>query len=193
LASKADPHSAEITGKLDHSTAGAQHAVRSHPLLGHLIAYSIAGHHSGLPDAVSNNSCLATRLKRSNLSDIPEIPAEIASAGTLELPQFLRPNRFSLGFFTRMLFSCLVDADFLATEAFMNPSQAEERNRRTTDSLAELSRLVDAEIDAFPIPHPEDIVAIQRRKVAEDCRSKASEPPGIFTLTVPTGGGKTLS
>lgn len=193
LASKSDPHQADITGKLDHATAGAQHAVKSHPLLGHLLAYPIAGHHSGLLDAMSNNACLATRLKKTDLPDIPDVPTEIASATIPSLPPFLQRDAFSLGFFTRMLFSCLVDADFLATEAFMNPSQADTRNRSDETRLAEISRLVDARIDAFGIPAPDDTVAVQRRKVVEDCRTKASQAPGIFTLTVPTGGGKTLS
>jgi len=193
LKSKADPHEADITGKLDHATAGAQHAVRSHLLLGHLLAYPIAGHHSGLLDAMSNSACLAARLKKADLPDILEIPAEIASASIPSLPRFLQRDAFSLGFYTRMLFSCLVDADFLATEAFMNPSQADTRNRSGEARLAEISRLVDARIDAFGIPAPDDTVANQRLKVVENCRTKASEPPGIFTLTVPTGGGKTLS
>lgn len=195
LASKADPHQADITGKLDHATAGSQYAVGIHPLLGHLLAYPISGHHSGLLDATSNNACLASRLKKTDLPAIPEIPSDIATSTIPPLPQFLQRNRdaFSLGFFTRMLFSCLVDADFLATEAFMNPSQVDHRNRLPEEILGEIARLVDAKIDAFGIPSPDDIVAIQRRKVVEDCRAKSSLDPGIFTLTVPTGGGKTLS
>ena len=62
LTSKADPHTAEITGKVDHSTAGAQHAAKAIQTLGHLIAYGIAGHHSGLLDATSNGACQAHRL-----------------------------------------------------------------------------------------------------------------------------------
>lgn len=193
LASKADHHQADVTGKLDHATAGAQHAVNSHPLLGHLLAYPIAGHHSGLLDAMSNYACQDARLKKSDLPEIPQIPTDIASATIPPLPPFLKRDAFSLGFFTRMLFSCLVDADFLATEAFMSPSQADNRNRTADGQLADISRLVDARINAFGIPSPNDTVAVQRRKVVEDCRSKVSQAPGIFTLTVPTGGGKTLS
>jgi len=195
LASKADPHQADVVGKLDHATAGARHAVSAHPLLGHLLAYPISGHHSGLLDAMSNGACLGSRLKKTDLPEIPEIPAEIASATVPPLPAFLRQHRddFSIGFFTRLLFSCLVDADFLATEAFMNSSQAGSRNRHPEQHLHEIADLVDARIDAFGIPSPDDTVATQRRKVVEDCRTKSAQSPGIFTLTVPTGGGKTLS
>ena len=195
LASKADPHQAEISGKLDHATAGAKHAVESHPLLGHLLAYPISGHHSGLLDAVSNYACLDSRLKKIDLPAIPEIPAGIAAVVIPPLPPFLQRQRdgFSVGFFTRMLFSCLVDADFLATEVFMNPSLASQRNRLPHGILGKISALVDAKIETFGIPSPGDTVAIQRRKVLEDCRAKSLLDPGIFTLTVPTGGGKTLS
>lgn len=195
LASKSDPHQAEVTGKLDHATAGAQHAVAAHPLLGHLLAYPVSGHHSGLLDAVANGACLGSRLKKTDLPAISEIPSEVEFASVPSLPPFLRQQKdqFSVSFITRMLFSCLVDADFLATEAFMNPSQASVRNKSTEDSLKQILRLVDAEIDAFGIPDVSDPVAIQRRKVVEECRATAGHPPGIFTLTVPTGGGKTLS
>lgn len=195
LTSKADPHQAEVTGKLDHATAGAQHAVKIHSLLGHLLAYPISGHHSGLLDAMSNNACLASRLKKADLPSIPETPADIAATPIPRLLPFLQQNRdaFSLGFFTRMLFSCLVDADFLATEAFMNPSQAHHRNQLSDGILSEIAGLIDSRIDGFGILSPGDRVAIQRRKVVEDCRAKSTQEPGIFTLTVPTGGGKTLS
>ena len=195
LASKGDPHQADITGKLDHATAGAQHAVAAHPLLGHLLAYPVSGHHSGLLDAMSNGACLGSRLRKTGLPAIPEIPAGIASVSVPPLPAFLQQKRdpFSVSFFTRMLFSCLVDADFLATEAFMNATQAGARNALGEHHLHEIADLVDARIEAFGMPSADDSVAIQRRKVVEDCRATSSQTPGIFTLTVPTGGGKTLS
>lgn len=195
LAAKGDPHQADITGKLDHATAGAQHAVAVHPLLGHLLAYPISGHHSGLLDAMSNGACLGSRLRKTGLPAIPEVPAGIASVSVPPLPAFLQQQRdpFSVSFFTRMLFSCLVDADFLATEGFMNATQAGARNALREHHLLEIADLVDARIEAFGMPSAADSVAVQRRKVVEDCRATSSQPPGIFTLTVPTGGGKTLS
>ena len=193
LASKADPHKAEIQGKLDHSSAGAQHAVRRAPLLGHLLAYPIAGHHSGLLDGSSNGSCQLARLKKSDLPDWSTAPAEILELAVPDLPSFLSRDAYSLGFFTRMIFSCLVDADFLATEAFMNPDQSVFRNQAPTDVLASISRLIDEHIDRFPKPQSGDSVNTQRRVVIENCRAAANLPPGLFSLTVPTGGGKTLS
>jgi len=193
LKSKSDIHSDEVSGKVDHSTAGAQHAVRSHPALGHLFAYAIAGHHSGLLDGKSNYACQATRLKKIDLPDYQNAPVEITAQSLPQLPAFLPRDAYSVSFFTRMIFSCLVDADFLATEAFMNPSQAKTRNQTPGKALEEISKLIDARIDAFGCLTSEDIVNFQRRTVVENCRDAAMQAPGIFSLTVPTGGGKTLS
>ncbi len=193
LKSKVDLHIDDVSGKVDHSSAGAQHATNSHSVLGHLLGYPIAGHHSGLLDGMSNNACQATRLRKTDLPDWQNAPVEITSKTVPPPPGFLAKDSFSLSFFTRMLFSCLVDADFLATEAFMNPSQAKTRNATPEDSLATIAKLIDSRIDKFGTPSPEDHVNFQRRAVVEDCRAAALKSPGIFTLTVPTGGGKTLS
>jgi CRISPR-associated endonuclease/helicase Cas3 len=193
LESKADPHHGDVTGTIDHSTAGAKFAIEKHPVLGHLLAFPIAGHHTGLLDAMSKNACLASRLGKDDLPEIPDLPPEIAAVSFPSLPPFLKRDGFSASFFTRMLFSSLVDADFLATEAFLNPAQAKLRNRPPKDSLPEILCLVDAKIDSFGIPSAGDNVAFQRRRVVQDCRQKAALAPGIFTLSVPTGGGKTLS
>lgn len=193
LRAKSDIHSDEISGKVDHSTAGAQHAVKVSPILGHLLGYLIAGHHSGLLDGTSNHACQASRLLKNDLPDWENAPDEITSTAVPALPAFLQRDHFSLGLFTRMIFSSLVDADFLATEAFMNPAQARVRNLAPEDSLATICRLIDERIDRFGSPSPGDAVNIQRKAVVDDCRTSALNSPGIFSLTVPTGGGKTLS
>jgi len=192
LKSITDPHIDDVSGKVDHSTAGAQHAAAKH-FLGHIIAYSIAGHHSGLLDALSNHACQKTRLNKTGLSDWSTAPQEILNHPIPPPPAFLKRDAFSLGFFTRMLFSCLVDADFLATEAFMNPSQTFVRNKVPDSALKHMADLVSQRIRSFGEPAAHDIVNLQRRQVVEDCRNMASESIGLFTLTVPTGGGKTLS
>lgn len=193
LASKADPHSAEIKGTIDHSTAGARHAVSRASILGHILAYPISGHHSGLLDAASNGACLADRLRK-DLPDFSSAPPELLNLSVPSLPDFLRDrDEFALGFFTRMLFSCLVDADFLATESFMNPDQFSLRNQSPQSALSRICELVDARIKAFPVPDSDDSVNLQRHTVVENCRAAATKPQGLFTLTVPTGGGKTLS
>lgn len=193
LKSKSDIHSDEVLGKVDHSTAGAQHAVKAHPALGHLFAYAIAGHHSGLLDGKSNHACQAKRLEKTDLPEYQNAPVEITEQPVPQLPVSIPRDAYSVSLFTRMIFSCLVDADFLATEAFMNPSQAKTRNRTPDEVLVEISKLIDAKIDSFGRPSPEETVNYQRTTVVENCRTAASQAPGIFSLTVPTGGGKTLS
>lgn len=186
--------------RVDHSTAGAQEALclyRSHPI-GRILAYVIAGHHTGLPDfgSPADESSLAARLRK----PVPlyrayqeEINTSFADVRPGKLP--LRPNPqspgFSVQFFIRMLFSCLVDADFLDTESFVNPGKAEDR-----EGYAHLTELVDrleghlsarfANVDETPINQ-------LRRRILNRCRESASLPRGFYSLTVPTGGGKTLS
>lgn len=193
LATKADPHLGETHGTIDHSTAGARHAISQASILGHLLAYPIAGHHSGLLNATSNGACLTARLDKV-LPDFSTAPSELLNLHFPTLPDFLlKRDDFSIAFFTRMLFSCLVDADFLATESFMNPEKFSSRNESPKDTLRVISELVDAHIDSFPKPTPSDVINQQRRKVIENCREAATDSQGFFTLTVPTGGGKTLS
>ncbi len=182
--------------RIDHSTAGARHAVTRHPILGHLLAYAIAGHHTGLLDAEANGTCQRHRLEKADSDHCAE--ARHAAAAVLEwpvpkLPAFLPKEEFAMSFFVRMLFSCLVDADFLATEAFMNPTQAAKRPRTPQAILPQISELVDGKIDGLGLPAPGDVVNLQRRRVVEACRAAATLEPGLFSLTVPTGGGKTLS
>lgn len=193
LASKSDPHEADITGRLDHATAGAQWAVRAHPVLGHLLAYGIGGHHSGLLDGTANDACQRRRLEKKVDMTFPEEAHGIISMKFPSAPPLRFSDGYSGGMFARMLFSCLVDADFLATEAFMNPAQADIRNETSGNIMISMLDLVEKAISEFGDPATHDVVNVQRRIVVEDCRKAAEWEPGIFSLTVPTGGGKTLS
>ena len=201
LESKADPHRDEVSGKIDHTTAGAKHAVSVSPL-GHLIATAIAGHHSGLLDATAEpGASLEKRLRKTFGNEIPNItaPPAVTAATIPALPTFLtnlpnnKDSNFSLAFFQRLLFSCLVDADFLATESFMNPEQASLRPFQQCDTFTNALEILSAKIKKFGHPPPENKVANARATVVRDCTNAANQSSGIFTLTVPTGGGKTLS
>ena len=90
-----------------------------------------------------------------------------------------------------MMYSCLVDADFLDTERFMNPDDFELRGKYR--SLPELKKTFDDYMNKKGSSAPDSVVNRKRQEILEECRKKASDEPGFFSLTVPTGGGKTLS
>lgn len=191
-----DAHALDLDGTVDHSTAGAQHAHHSFGSLGIPLAYCIAGHHAGLPDWESGLSGLRERLRK----DIPSIdsaPPNILEGEVPTRPEFdwdRDPRRlaFQIGLFTRMLFSCLVDADFLATERFMSPQRTALRPEQHPSPRVLLSAL-DDHLGRLQVESDETPVNQQRRNVLSACREKSLLPPGLFSLNVPTGGGKTLS
>ncbi len=184
-----------------HSGAGACYAPQLMGPRGYVLAYVIAGHHAGLPDwsgGETPSGALAVRLKED--ACVLEEPAvrkwieSYESAWRLISPS--PPFKFSRGdsslpFWIRMLFSCLVDADFLDTEAFMDVSRSNQR--MYGKSLPELAPLFFAHLEKKQRSSDGTPVNQIRRKVREACEQAAELPPGLFSLTVPTGGGKTLS
>ena len=197
-ASSPDPHIADtpsVSGRTDHSTAGAQHAAAHIDVLGHLLAYSIAGHHSGLLDGRGPGSCLEARLTKA-VEPWSHAPKAIVGAPALKPPAFVATalggrDAFSVAFFVRMVFSCLVDADFLDTERFMNPERAAARPTWPADVLERMEASLDAYMSRMK--RASTPVNVERAMVREVCRAAAVRHPGLFSLTVPTGGGKTLS
>ncbi len=191
-----DPEELFVPGPRNHSTAGAIHAIDTLGPAGRALAYLIAGHHAGLPDwdgASNPAAALNTRLQdRSHLDALPrsEIAPDILNPG-------IRPAGTIPGgaagahLWLRMLFSCLVDADFLDTEAFMAPQQAALRTHEVLDT-ALLQRFESYMRARFKSVNPTPVNRV-RADVLRQCHEKASLPPGLFSLTVPTGGGKTLA
>lgn len=183
-------------GHPDHSTAGAQKANQLRVNgLGKLIAYAIAGHHSGLLDGKSNEACLEDRLKK-NIPDYSACPQDICAFDPhiKSLPFILAKGNnmrvaFQLQFFIRMLFSCLVDADFLDTESFMK----KEFVRGGYSKLPEMKDKLMQALEKLTNKPPNTKVKGHRKEVLQQCISAADKTPGLFSLTVPTGGGKTLS
>jgi CRISPR-associated endonuclease/helicase Cas3 len=176
-------------GKVDHSTCGAVRAYEKFGLPGRMLAYVIAGHHAGLPDWQTEHSGMAGLAQRL-AKRIPRArpPEEILSVGLpAEKP---RPGS-DPSMWIRMLFSCVVDADCLDSEAFGEPEKA--RLRGEYPSLGELLPLFDDYMQKKQAGVAKSAVNEARAKILRQCILKAAEPSAIFTLSVPTGGGKTLS
>ena len=170
----------------DHTTAGVQMAWEICPA----IAFAIAGHHGGLPDGgtaydTPESATLAGRLKRrSEPCDIWREDIELPPISKLELPA----GNYAAAFFTRMLYSCLVDADYLDTEHFMLGQTEKGHYDALPVLLARLMRAVKR------WESPVSMIDKQRNSVLCDCLScGAAGSRGLYTLTVPTGGGKTIS
>ncbi len=183
-------------GEVDHSTAGAQHAFRTFGEVGRVLAYCLAGHHGGLPDDTGHGS-LENRLRKKGVPKVVGAPADLVAQSVPRVPGFnfvsdRRERAFQIATFCRFLFSCLIDADRLATERFMNPEQAEERGQERP-SIQQMRVALDEHLDHLTSKADDGEVNRQRGYVLRACRRAAEESPGLFSLTVPTGGGKTLS
>ena len=181
---------------VDHAAHGAVYARRHYQQFGDLLAHGIAGHHAGLTDNLFE---IEGRLGRNSAT--LDVIVEAARRDGLNFPSrpgfpTLKASRdagFQRAFFVRMLFSCLVDADYLATEEFYVRSEGRSVPARgAAADLADLAEALDRRLKRFAVPFPGSLNA-RRAEILNHARSKATTPPGIFTLTVPTGGGKTLT
>lgn len=157
-----------------------------------LIAFCIAGHHSGLPNGLARShgrpaTPLRERLSQAELLELPEgICLPVPRPPGL-LQGFSQPAHFELQFFTRMLFSALVDADFIETEGYYTP----DAPRNAMFDLTVLRDALSQKLADFG-PAMTDVNRL-RAEVLAAAQTSAALSPGFFTLTVPTGGGKTYS
>ena len=195
------------TGRVDHATYGARFAVENvGSIIGQLLAFCIAGHHTGLPDETSSDDATQRSTLRYKL-DASKYPIPDALAPNLVLPKLTSPLKlsaagrdevpFQLAFFTRMLFSCLIDADRTRTEEFCDSEKSAVRRLleagQGRPSLVALKNQLDASLRKKLENVGSTEVNRQRALVLEHCRNAASQSPGFYSLNVPTGGGKTLS
>jgi CRISPR-associated endonuclease/helicase Cas3 len=185
--------------KVDHATWGARIAVERFGPIGTLLAYGIAGHHAGLANGRSGD-------KRTSLVDrlagcLPALSPAWTRELTLPEPSALWPIKgftpckergmFQLSVLTRMLFSCLVDADFIDTDEFYRRIEGQPPRRgESPPSLTQLREHLDAKLDSF---RGDTEVNRLRADILNHVRSQSARDPGLFSLTVPTGGGKTLA
>lgn len=190
---------------VDHSTAGAwmirelcRTASLPDRLMAELIGYAILGHHAGLPDRTGAGS-LSERLAGFSPAALApewraEIPLDAAGLAPTAAPRPTAYRDFRFALLGRMLFSCLVDADYRDTEAFYAATEGWTPERDWPALGAILPDLV-ARFDAHMAGMPKADTAVNalRGEILAHVRARATLPPGLFTLTVPTGGGKTLA
>lgn len=177
--------------KVDHATAGA---IECFKIKAAFEAVCVIGHHSGLPNVghkdadTTESQTFFGRKLRAEQGGIPDYRKNWN--GHIALPQdYFRPSGrgFATAFYIRMLYSCLVDADYIDTETFMNG----DAGRGNYEPLSALCDKLTAYISKWNNPTRE--IDILRQKILNSCIEKASAPRGIFSLTVPTGGGKTVA
>lgn len=191
-------HRLEGGRKVDHATWGAKIVLERYGQAGLLPAYAIAGHHAGL--ANGSNGLSRTALdERLNKDDLPELlndwQRELALPEKLTFPDKfeVRSDRgaFQLTVLGRMLFSCLVDADFIDTDEFYRKIEGEgPRRTEPLPTLQVLREYLDQRLEHF---NADTELNRLRAEILTHVRSHADYRPGLFSLTVPTGGGKTLA
>ena len=204
---------AHIEGKVGgrektHSAAGALWAIQtlseSHgepgKLAARVLAYLIASHHAGLYDwhVTETTPGLDARLTSEDSQvELTEALNSNPAANILNAGDFVPDLRNipggSAGFslWVRMLFSALVDADFLDTEAYFDA--AKPNARRGFPSIDTLLPAFNVHMFSVSEKALPSTVNTLRAEILRQCRDKAALPPGFFSLTVPTGGGKTLA
>ena len=212
-----------LKGQIDHSTAGAQwiweyfgRYGQQGEVVGQILALCLASHHSGLIDCLKpdGKNCFVLRMNKkveqTHLEECKKtadkevldkleklaVPATIQECSQ-QIRQLFDPVRkqspliqtFHLGLWTRFLFSCLIDADRIDSADFENPQNKKLRLKTRPDWLVAIRRL-EEKLAAIPVKSEIDPV---RREISNRCKEKASGVQGVYTLTVPTGGGKTYS
>ena len=182
--------------QVDHSTAGAKVCFEKGGMYS-FMSYCIAGHHSGLPDYGSSsdpgNAPTLQGRKKKHIEDCGAYKSEIHIPEIKTLPfdpQNSPDPDFSLSVFIRMLYSCLVDADFLDTEYFMKEGRTQ---RETGEEPSVLLEKLKKHVAGWLLNEDTETVNGRRTEILRHCFECGHKERGIFQLTVPTGGGKTIA
>ena len=182
--------------QVDHSTAGAKACFEKGGMYS-FMSYCIAGHHSGLPDYGSSsdpgNAPTLQGRKKKHIEDCDAYKSEIHIPEIKTLPfdpKHSPDPDFSLSVFIRMLYSCLVDADFLDTEYFMKEGRTQ---RETGEEPSVLLEKLKKHVAGWLLNEDTETVNGRRTEILRHCFECGHKERGIFQLTVPTGGGKTIA
>lgn len=181
---------------VDHATAGAKVCLDQGGYYC-FLSYCIAGHHAGIPDYgnSSDSGSIGSLMGRRK----KEIPDYLAYKKEIQIPQIntapFDPRQsvdpdFSLSFFIRMVYSCLVDADFLDTESFMKNGSVERDAGETPEILL---KKLEQHIAGWLSNEETGTVNGRRTEILKHCLACGGLERGMFQLTVPTGGGKTIA
>ncbi len=173
----------EVTGDTHHAYVGGIVARRIYgQSADNFFVNQIVSHHTGLHDYDEIEKILKK-----------DIPAEIDTDVEKEVlnKTLLVPHANDFHHLARMLFSCLVDADYLDTEGFMDNESC--RLRQDKADLKALLPLLESRLNSLKSQTGNSEINVIRNQVQEQCTRKADSPIGFYSLTVPTGGGKTLS
>ena len=173
---------AKVEGDSSHAYVGGLIARKLFPQATPILPNIIMGHHRGLYDDGDWKELLKQDIPVE--VTIPRVEVE------LSMPRCVMA-REDVHHLVRMLYSCLVDADYLDTEAFMAPEQAELRGAKAT--MSELCSRLENHLEQLNKGALDTEVNRIRRFVQQCCKEKSDGPVDFYSLTVPTGGGKTLS
>ncbi len=187
------------SASVDHKTAAARwwwDGVEMNPLA-IMLAYAFTGHHGGLKHGsvqFGDDYRAGTGIHLDEAAEA--LPPELRQRGELGIPQLLTKDfaeaTFRLCFMTRILHSALVDADWLATEEFMESGRSQRRASTPFDSLRIIGQKLECELSRLEAQASGRIAAL-RREIHGACLAAGKLPRGVYRLNVPTGGGKTLS
>ena len=191
--------------RVDHSTAGAKlsyertgEGPKTLRLAYAIASYCIAGHHAGLPDRggssdTSERKTFCGRMKK-KLEDYSAYESEVKLPlirTEVNLSEGSKTPGFEVNFITRFLYSCLVDADYLDTESFMRGEKP--RGRGQGESLEKLKKCLDRYIEPWLRDDPKSEINGRRTEILKHCLLAGEGEKGLYRLSVPTGGGKTIA
>jgi len=210
-------------GRVDHSSSGAQFIYQNLvtgnsevKFIAQVLSLCLASHHSGLIDCITpdgRDSYSARMRKKEEKTHFSEVCSYLSDETKLRITKMLQSKKmagnmvrkfkslktpldtketlsFKYGLLTRFLFSCLIDADRLSTADFTAPGLAKLRNYGCYKKWTVLEERLNKKLAEFK---PEESINIIRQKISNACYNFSNIKKGLYQLTVPTGGGKTLS